>query len=462
MIDAVAFPKRPCCLYWSEIEKWTSTSSLLRFGKLPAGWRLLPVHEFATQIDKKERVDPETEYKMAGVKWYGEGVFHRETVVGKEQSAKYLYPLEPGAIIYNRLFAWKESFAVVSEDFTEFYVSNEFPQFEINEVIALSEYVYLLFTSKKVIKAVNAVSIGSAAISRNRLKESEFLGFEVPIPPLPVQQKIVAYWEDVQSRILVAARTIETIQQETEKELLKKIGLQVPPITPRKGRFTINLSQNERWDTFFFREDFSCLDEQIRSFKYMTLGDALNFINRRWKLSGFPNGSFEYIEISSVTKNDGVTNTRRVSVEEAPSRATTLVKAGDLIISTTRPYLGAFAIIQDKHDGFVCSSGFSLADSLKTTVLTKEFILFFLKSPAGLRQLERRMSGGLYPAIVQSELEKILIPTPPLTIQKEVVAAYKNGLEKIHRLRKESEEIKARAVARIEQMILGTRSVEAS
>jgi hypothetical protein len=36
---------------------------------------------------------------MAGVKWYAEGVFHRETVFGKEMSAKHVAPLVPGALI---------------------------------------------------------------------------------------------------------------------------------------------------------------------------------------------------------------------------------------------------------------------------------------------------------------------------------------------------------------------------
>lgn len=99
MLTIETSPKRPSCLYWSEIEKWLSTSSLLHFGKLPDGWRILPVNKFATQIEIKEKVEPCSEYKMVGVKWYGEGIFHRETVLGKEQSAKYLYPLKPGAII---------------------------------------------------------------------------------------------------------------------------------------------------------------------------------------------------------------------------------------------------------------------------------------------------------------------------------------------------------------------------
>ena len=160
---------------WSEIEKWTSTSSLLRFGKLPSGWQMLFVNEFASQIFNKESVDPEKEYKMAGVRWYGEGVFHRETVFGKDQSATYLSPLKTGAFIYNRLFAWKESFAVVTPEFEDLYVSNEFPQLELDETIVLPEYVYLLFNSRKIIRAVNVASIGSSAVSRNRFKESDFL-----------------------------------------------------------------------------------------------------------------------------------------------------------------------------------------------------------------------------------------------------------------------------------------------
>lgn len=64
---------------------------------------------------------------VAGVKWYAEGVFHRETVLGKDMSAKFVTPLVAGALIYNRLFAWKESFAVVGLEHAGLCVSSEFP-----------------------------------------------------------------------------------------------------------------------------------------------------------------------------------------------------------------------------------------------------------------------------------------------------------------------------------------------
>lgn len=444
---------------FSELTRWDPNS----FHRIRWHWPpgvMTPIGSvLAPRKEKVNRSDNRFSDLMPITIHFDGSIEPRKVSEDKEYSME-LFWARPGDIVVSKIDLKNGAVGIIPDDWDKAVVTNHFAVYEPDLDRLDPKYFHLLIQAKFFKEYLWRNKVG--AEGRKEVKLEFFESLEVPIPPLHVQQKIVAYWEDVQSRIIVAARTIETIQQETEKELLKKIGLQVPPVTPRRGHFTINYSQNERLDTFFFREDFICLDEQIRSFDYTTLGDALNFINRRWKRSDFQNGRFEYIEISSVTKNDGVTNTRRVSVGDAPSRATSLVKAGDIILSTTRPYLGAFAIIQEKHDGFVCSSGFSLADSLKTTALKKEFILFFLKSPAGLRQLERRMSGGLYPAIVQSELEKILIPTPTLKIQKEVVAAYKKGLEEIHRLRKESEEIKAQAVARIEQMILGTIPVEAN
>ncbi|MCV4803146.1 restriction endonuclease subunit S, partial [Escherichia coli] len=83
-------------------------------------------------------------------------------------------------------------------------------------------------------------------------------------------------------------------------------------------------------------------------------------------------------------------------------------------------YLGAIAIVPEKYNNYICSSGFALATSTKLPHVDIRYVLFFLTSKAGLLQLERRMTGGLYPAIVQEELEKIKIPIPSSEVQKEI------------------------------------------
>ena len=191
-------------LLWSEIDKWTRTASLLRFPDIPGSWELARVGDLVEQITAKTKVKANGVYKLAGVKWYGEGVFHRETVKGKDSSASWLYPLVPGALIYNRLFAWKESFAIVPDESAGCFVSNEFPQFVVHKRKAIPEYLYLVFIGKKVIRAVNAASIGSSAISRNRFKEEDFLDFKIPFPAITIQKKIVQFWKSGRNKIIAA------------------------------------------------------------------------------------------------------------------------------------------------------------------------------------------------------------------------------------------------------------------
>ena len=179
---------------WTKLDKWTiPNDELFRFG-LPKNWKVLPIHTLVKQVRDREKVVSDKHYQMIGVKWYGEGTFERETVLGQNMSADWVTPVYPNAFIYNRLFAWKESFAIVPSQHSGHYVSSEFPQFVVNESIVLPTYLYLVFLQPNFIKIVKGNSIGSAAVSRNRLKEEDFLKLKIPVPPLFTQQKIIDYW----------------------------------------------------------------------------------------------------------------------------------------------------------------------------------------------------------------------------------------------------------------------------
>lgn len=256
----------------------------------------------------------------------------------------------------------------------------------------------------------------------------------------------------------------------------RKGKIRLLPPSPRHGPFALSWSSLERWDIFFWREDFVALDLQLLAQDHMVLGDILNFISRSWRKPDFPTGEFQYIEISSVTREGGITSTSPVKVDDTPSRATTLVMAGDFILATTRPYLGAFARVGQEYDRCVCSSAFALADGLKTDRVCPDYLLMFLKGPAGLRQMERRMTGGLYPAIIQGELEKVIVPVPKMEHQKAIVATIKSANNEICRVRQEADQRvsdiqdlanrallgEGKAKADVEAMILGEKKVQGS
>ena len=113
MTVAAEIKQRAFAVWWKDMERWVIPSALLLRQKLPPGWTRVRIGTLVKQVTTRIKAQPDIEYKMAGVRWYGEGVFHRETVRGDAMSASQVTPLVADALIYNRLFAWKASFAVV-------------------------------------------------------------------------------------------------------------------------------------------------------------------------------------------------------------------------------------------------------------------------------------------------------------------------------------------------------------
>lgn len=154
-------------------------------------WPSKTLSTLLTQHDPVQVTPAADDYvRFAGVRWYGKGLFVREGRLGAEVKGK-CYALKPGTLVYNRLFAWKQSFAVVTNEFDGVVVSREFPQFDVDPDFATPEYLALYCSSQSFASQALALSTGSAAVSRNRLKEADFLRLSVPRPPVEVQETIV-------------------------------------------------------------------------------------------------------------------------------------------------------------------------------------------------------------------------------------------------------------------------------
>lgn len=462
MVAVAPISKRPSCILWSEIEKWTPESVLLRFGKLPEGWRLLPVGVFAAQLENKEKVKPESEYRMAGVRWYGEGVFHRETVVGKEQSAKYLYPLKPGAIIYNRLFAWKESFAVVPEDLDGYYVSNEFPQFVIDQTIALPKYVYLLFNTKKIIGAVNAASIGSSAISRNRFKESDFLGFKIPVPPLPIQQKIVAHWEAAQASIITAKARVAEIDKAIQARFLADLGLPKPKRSTPPKCFAATWGSFERWSVSYNQAAMSMIDLTLGRYPVVELGSILEMVQygTSEKANTAEKGT-PVLRIKNIKEGRvDVSELKHIPLSKKTVEGLRLVNGDILIIRTSgsRDLVGTCAVFHEEGEFVFASYLIRLCSSPGKAL--PDYIAWYINSPVGRQQVNTLSRQIMQNNINSQELRSLRLPLPPLNVQKEIMSHIEAGRNEIVQQTETVNRLHGQTQIDIEKMILGTRPVE--
>lgn len=127
---------------------------------------------------------------------------------------------------------------------------------------------------------------------------------------------------------------------------------------------------------------------------------------------------FTYIDIASVDRGrKTVMEPQLLRGSEAPSRARKVVATGDVIVSMTRPNLNAIALIGQRHDSAIASTGF---DVLRPIEVDPRWIFAAVKSTHFVKAMSAKVQGALYPAIKADDIRKHEIPLPPLAEQKRI------------------------------------------
>ncbi len=165
-------------------------AAISAFAESKWGGDIARVGDLVDSVTHPINVDEETTYRMHGVRWYGQGLFVRESKRGCDLAAKTVYRIRDGDLVYNRLFAWKQSFAL-AEGVGKAFVSNEFPVFRVKESLVLPRFLLGVLLTSRTGQQVDAASSGSTPTSRNRLKVPDFLDLTVEVPSMKVQRKVV-------------------------------------------------------------------------------------------------------------------------------------------------------------------------------------------------------------------------------------------------------------------------------
>lgn len=449
------FP-RAFAVWFSDFQRWDPDS----FQTIDWHWPPDIMKPIGSVLKKrKEKVDKNTFSfeDLQPITIHFDGSIDKRNVEEGREYSMDLFFARPGDIVVAKIDLKNGAVGIIPERWNNVVVTSHFAVYEPDRKKIIPEYFHRIIQTNFFRAHLWSNKVG--AEGRKEVKLDFFEAENIPVPSLPLQEAILNRWEQARDEITQRLSIANSHALEIENALLNLIGISILPPTQRRGAFVLPWNALERWDIFFYRLDFVNLDDQLSKISTLPLGDILNFVSRPWTSTDFPNETFEYIEISNVSKGESITGSRPVSINNAPSRATTRIKAGDILISTTRPYLGAFAIVPEKYDNCVCSSGFAVGDGLKTGKINKEFLLLSLKSFAGLKQMERRMTGGLYPAIVQGELEKIKIPMPDYGVQIEFVRKSKEAMKTINVERQAAEKRKSEIEDEIEQLILGTKKI---
>lgn len=164
----------------------------------------VPLREVARPVQRPIEVRPGERYRTLGVKWWGEGVYERETIDGAQTAAKTLSLVRADDLIINKIWVRHGSVAVVPLAIDGCAGSGEFPTFELNKERVEPRWLHWLTKTKPFWSASDQLSQGTSG--KNRIRPDAFLNIEVPLPPVDEQRRILARVEAIAAKVEEAQR----------------------------------------------------------------------------------------------------------------------------------------------------------------------------------------------------------------------------------------------------------------
>lgn len=143
---------------------------------------------------------------------------------------------------------------------------------------------------------------------------------------------------------------------------------------------------------------------------------------------------FSYIDISSIDRvGKRIARPQALAGRDAPSRARRVVRAGDVLVSMTRPNLNAVALVPEQYDKQIASTGFAV---LRASGVDPRWLYYVVRTETFVAAMSHLAQGALYPAIRSRDVRAFRIPVAPLNEQRRIADKVDTLLAKVDTCRK--------------------------
>lgn len=338
-------------------------------------WPLVPLGEVVKHRKEFIRIGDLETYKRCRVQLHAKGIVLRDIVSGAEIKTKEQQVCRAGEFLVAEIDAKVGGFGVVPDDLDGSIVSSHYFLFEISQEKLDRRFLdYFVRTSFFRDQVAARGSTNYAAI-----RPQHVLQYQIPVPTLAQQRRIVARIEKLAAKI-DEARKIRLNIEKAQQLLLMAAYHRIAENAPRQR-----------------------------------LGEVAPLTRRPIPVD--PEKEYPQIAVRSFGR--GTFHKPPLVGREVTWQKPFFVKAGDILISNIKAWEGAIAVAAKEDDGRVGSHRY-LTCVPEPSVVTSRFVCFHLLTPEGLYDIGEASPGSADRNRTLNSKALLQIPIPVPHFERQV------------------------------------------
>ncbi|MBO7081596.1 MAG: restriction endonuclease subunit S [Neisseriaceae bacterium] len=338
---------------------------------------------------------------------------------------------------------------------TEFHIFNGNQNY-LNEFLAIYLRSNLIVNQTKYLMTGNTLP---------RLQTEDIYNLPVPILSKDEQIEIVKKYNQAMLERKNKLTQSQTLLNSISDYLLEKLGITVPKVDNSLSSRIFICQSSElfgtRWDAENKQEKYKRLYHNLQNGKFSVahLGSLIEFIESGSRPSGGISDISEGVlslggEHISQKMTLDVKTPKFISIDFHQKHLETEIQLGDVLLVKDGATTGKVAIVDNNK--FV---GQNINEHLFMMRFSKDvnphFVLYFLYSEIGQRQIQHYITGATVTGITKSVVKNLKIPLPDIETQKTIVAHIKQIRKQAQNLEQQAKDLLQQTQQEIEKMILG-------
>ena len=390
---------------------------------------MMRIGEFLKRNKTAVAIDDDVIYKRPRIRVRNGGISLRDEILGEKIGTKSQFLISKGQFLLSKIDARNGAFGVVPEKLDGGVITGNFWTFDVDYSIVNPHYLTLLTTTDAFIQFCEQASNGTT--NRHYLQEPLFLNIKVPVPSLEEQNELVKTYNDIM--FFIKMEEMKAIDADLKATVSVRNALGVAPYPGHIEKKLVHYIDYCAIDSWSVPQILHAENSPFGKSKFACkkLSD-LAFINPKTDLSMLSDAdNISFIPMEDISDDYGEWIGKRIG-SKSDIKGYTKFQDGDIVWARITPCMqnGKSALLTNLVNGKGYGSTEFHVVRIKSSDVLPQYIHTLLRHFDVLSDAKKYFTGSAgQQRVPTSYLENLLIPVPPLEVQKQIADEYANGIE---------------------------------